>query len=275
MPTVAEVAETLETLTSRDFRYRSRLFVEQFGSRPIEDLTVLDLIGYREKINKRYGQAWTGRDYLNAAKKILRWSASVGLRPPIDLSAVKDIKPKQRPKDTWSPEQVRKLLSIAKTSDHRVEAFMRLQYLAALRPSETLRLAAGEYERLSESVVCMEQSKTDLPRYVVLSDAAMIALLEAKQAKPKRKGRSKTSVPWAHCSAYGKAGYMATGHRPHRLRHSAATSLLRHGVSRQDVDLLLGHAVGNRISLTYMQVQAAEYERLLPAAERLAGDIRQ
>lgn len=272
MTTVVEVARTLAKNSPDSFKYRIKPFLELFGEQEIGSVTALDVLEYRERLIKKY-KPWTSYGNLVAAKKLIKWAASMQMRPPIDFTAVPPISIPIQTKASWLPEEVARMLSVASTIDPRAEAWGRLQYLTLARPSEVVRLVHGQFEWQTNSIALMNESKTKYPRYIVFSEVARLALDDAQKTKPARKNRAKTARPWATLNSYGHAFRMATGHRPHRLRHSAAESLILKGVERQAVDILLGHSLGNRISMTYMRATAGEYERLLPEVRLLREDL--
>jgi dUTPase len=103
-----------------------------------------------------------------------------------------------------------------------VAPWLALNYLAALRPSEVVRLVRGEGEWIERGLFQPRISKTfrdgRTPRVYVLSEEAMMWL---QHARPE----------WAHMKAYGTAVRRACGPGlPHPLRHSAAQHLSDLGV---------------------------------------------
>lgn len=199
---------------------------------------------------------------LRAIKSLFRWASDMGYCKEVNLRAVKALPLPQLRRKELSPAEVARVVNLALgreigthpitkarlTADPRVAPWLALNYLAALRPSEVVRLVRGEGEWIERGLFQPRISKTfrdgRTPRVYVLSEEAMMWL---QHARPE----------WAHMKAYGTAVRRACGPGlPHPLRHSAAQHLSDLGVPKADIDLALGH-YPPVVSQTYVRVTLA------------------
>lgn len=221
-------------------RQRLRPFSLRYGSHPIGSITLEDVLQYRADLLSQYASV-TALNHLVHAQRLLKMSASLGWRQPLDMTAIPKI-PQPTPKAKgWSPDELRSFMGKLWNNAY-AQPWARLQFLAALRPSEVWRMVNGEAEKQDEGHYILPEhktsSRTKQPRFIVLSDEAKSALADCR---PK----------YTHPNAYGQACRRATGKSPHALRHTAATAMLRAGVDRSTVDIVLGHSVPS-VSWVYM-----------------------
>ena len=140
-----------------------------------------------------------------------------------------------------TPQQVRSVIERAAVEwtrrgrwdvGHDLAHWLALQYLTVTRPSEVLRLVAGQYDDLGGGRGRLWTSKTGAPRFVLLTDEARGHLRAAH-------------FRWHDQTGYRLACYRAFGPSglPHVLRHSAASHLHSLGVGLDRVSIILGHRV--------------------------------
>jgi|GEM_PF-1857323 hypothetical protein len=167
---------------------------------------------------------------LTAIKGLMRWAALN--YPHIRLAWNRDALPRVRvPR---SPRRYQPVAYIAKyilaheAYDPRIAPWLRLQFLAALRPIETTRIIHGQYEfhrpELGEYVLAIDNKTTGVSaeplRFVVLSVEAAAALAAATAEPP----------PWS-CPQPGEPASNASGadqvfRRAWRGQHTKSTTLI-------------------------------------------------
>lgn len=205
---------------------------------------------------------------LRAIKSMFRWASDMGYCREVNLRAVKSLPLPQMQRKALAREDITRIVNLAlgreigtnPNTGKRLEPnpaiapWLAVNYLAALRPSEVVRLVHGEGVWIGKGLFQPKYSKTFRdgrhPRVYILTDEALMWL---KHAKPH----------WAEMKAYGTAARRAIGPGlPHPLRHSAATHLFELGVSRPDIDLVLGH-YPRAVSQTYVHVELAPLRETL------------
>jgi site-specific recombinase XerD len=127
----------------------------------------------------------------------------------------------------------------------RLSPWIELQYLAAMRPTEVIKLVHGEGAFEEEGIFRLHTSKvsrrTQEPRRIVLTPRALEVLRACEPV-------------WGSLDSYSAAVRRTCGPGgPGPLRHSAASHLLQAGAARADIDLILGH-LPPRVSRIYAPV---------------------
>lgn len=179
-------------------------------------------------------------------KAMLQWGVDFELIPQLHLRAVKPVRLDPPPPKGYSVAQMRRMIRWAPA---RLKPWLRVNWLTACRPAEVVRLVNGEGQWIDEGVFRLTQAKTR-DRHLLLSE---LAIKHLKRCHP----------VFHHLNSYGQACRRhckcdrsdpnERGMTPHPLRHGAAQELVRRGVRRQVVDLILGHMPG-RTSLTYVPI---------------------
>lgn len=210
-----------------------------------------------------YAPATIAND-VNAVVRLINWSAENGFCPNVNFSAVRRPKIPQRDPETFAPRWIAAQALRARRHDRSwrargrarapstLEAWMRLQYLACMRPSEVITMVhaihgtdpsrwSGRFIEVRDAsgrlvhkrgLFSLDQHKTAYKskhRYVVLTDEALWWLDRC--------------APFVSTLA-GYSTRVTTATRlpgPKSLERSAASRLRALGVDHTDVDLLLGH----------------------------------
>ena len=293
--TVAEAAERLAKelapeLTEEGLRYHRKnlgRFCARFGVLPLDEISGRLVQEYRLELCAKYAPK-TVNHTLTSLKRLLvhardfgwvdKFDFEVGAirMLPLEPPAPRAMTLKQAFDFIESVGRVDRVHPRSIRYKRRVALAMLLQLHLACRPSELVRLVNNEGEWIEPWAFRPTRSKTARRsrqhRYLVLSlrSRALLKLIHRPDACHQRRGRSRAT--WETYDAYGKAVSRLTGKPPHALRHTAATLLVRDGVSRTDVDEYLGHSVA-RTSLTYMPLEA-QLESWRAIAERLAVIIQ-
>ncbi len=266
--TVAELVErflaslTLESRHDTEVYYRTSLrrFLTIAGRLPADALDEPYIADFRaDLLGMELGAKTIAHD-LNAVKRLWRWGSdpSVALVRPLNLASIRPPRlPRSRPED-MSLARIR--AGLAKVRGTWLEAYLAVNYLGALRPSEVIRLAYGQGQlrdiRAEHGHGSVPLGAVDLFEHkmsrsttharVVLVSPEMLVWVRSLAPMPLARKRPSTrgglNVRYLQsryaraCAEAGLAGW------PHRLRDSAATHLLALGVSQADTDLVLGHA---------------------------------
>jgi len=220
-----------------------RRFLNVYATLPAAGLKARDVLAFREDLIRLGLAAKSVNHEIGCVKQLTRWAAAVDLAPSLNLDAVKALKvPAPRAKG-YTLEQVRGFLR--KAADPNLRAWIALQWCTAARPFEMPRIVAGAGEWIERGVFRLDAAKT-AGRVVLFSERALFFL---EQCRP----------TWADGAGYRRAFAREVGPGgPHPLRHGAAAHLAAAGVSRADVDLILGHRLPGRVSQTYQAIQWGE-----------------
>ena len=220
-----------------------------------------DLVDFISRRGKKLAAKTINHD-IRAIKACFRWASDMGYCREVNLRAVKLVPLPQLARRALAPADIERIIrtalgqveAIHPKTGKRLEPnadiapWLALNYLAALRPSEVVRLVHGEGVWIGRGLFQPRISKTYMdgrhPRVYILTDEALMWL---QHAKPK----------WNCMKNYGAAARRAVGPGlPHPLRHSAATHLVASGAPRAEVDLVLGH-YPRAVSQTYVPVELA------------------
>lgn len=153
----------------------------------------------------------------------------------------------------------------------RDRALLELLYGTGLRASELCRLELEDVD-LREGLLYVRRSKGGKERIVPFGEQVRKALLAyLREGPPARAGPlflsqrgqalSRDTVTKTVARAGQRAG-LTRAVSPHRLRHSYATHLLRHGASVRAVQALLGHASLASTQI-YLEVELSDLARMV------------
>ena len=178
-----------------------------------------------------------------AVKAMFAWAADQEMIPPVALRGCKTLPLGPPPAKAMSLDAIEQMM--AKARDNSMRAWLAVNYLCLMRPTEVIRVVHRQGDWVEDGVFRLDRGKIDLKarmaRHVVFSDEALTRL---DACRPQ----------WSRLDSYSNAVRASCGPGgPHPLRHSGATHLLQQGVDRAEIDLLLGHAPP-RVSLTYAPI---------------------
>lgn len=256
---------------------KARLYLEKdlypaFGSRPIAEITRLELIELNAKIEERGA--------LDVSKKIRQWLGAIfddaydrgeiPANPAHNLKAgarSKGATHKHHPSVAFS-ELPAMLEAVDATSSHRlIKAAVRLLMLTAVRPAE-LRLAQWSEFDLDAAVwtVPAERMKMRRPHSVPLTSQALELLAQIKAVNPTGylfivQGAKPISENTIN-KTIKLAGYGGK-HTGHGFRHLLSTELNERGYNSDWIEAQLAHASEDKIRATYNKAQYLEQRRTM------------
>lgn len=252
--TVREAAEALAGMVAADCGHASlrlaraplKAFTAKYGARCIDSITVHDIETFKSDCQKTCAPK-TVNHWLGSAKRLMKYAAYKGWRPPMELSFVRMVALAAPPPKHLTIAEVSAWMDKADAHCANLGVWLRIMLATGARPSEVVRLVKGEGSWLEDGVFVFDKAKTNKavrhPRCLVLQPE-MLALL-------------KTATPqWRWQCTFAQACHAAFESGPHRLRHTSGYLIHRlpgDAVSRETVDLLLGHYPG-WVSLTYNPV---------------------
>jgi len=241
-------AKELEGGIGRFKYYQKHLkrFINGYGHRAVNTIRVGDLHAIRQAmLGQKYHPKTINHDIV-AVKAMFNWAGDLEIiEHPPNLRGCKTL-PLPPPADRSMPlEDVKAMLKKAGEYDERLQPWLSVNYLTAMRPTEVVRTVFGEGDWTEDRVFRLDVSKvavkTQMPRHVVFSAEAYSWFEKCEPV-----WRLQNSYSYATRKACGPGG-------PHPLRHSAASHLLQSGADRAAVDLILGH-LPSRVSLTYAPI---------------------
>ena len=227
--------------TQAYYRKHLKRFLAIFGGFQADGFKPLDLHKLKEHmLHKKFAPKTINHD-LTAVRVMFNWASGLEYVPAVNFSAVKNLPLGPPPDKTLPFEEVHKMVH---DSPEHMGPWLAINYLCLMRPSEVVRVVGGQGEWVEPGVFRV-QSKTGKitrqHRHVLFSDRALHWL-------------ERCAPQWKRLDSYSSAVCSACDHGPGVLRHTAASHLHKnHGTTREDVDLLLGHAP-SRVSLTYNPV---------------------
>ncbi len=156
--------------------------------------------------------------------------------------------------DEDSVERIVAMPDVTKLRGRRDRAMLFLLYAAGLRVSELVSLRLGDIDLARGAVAPL--GKGGKRRVVPVADVAIAevrAWLENDRPSVAATGDTTLFVSprggaltrqgfWKSLRGYARAAGVAGSVSPHKLRHSFATHLLRHGADLRSVQAMLGHA---------------------------------
>ncbi len=256
---------------------KARLYLEKdlypaFGSRPIAEITRLELIELNAKIEERGA--------LDVSKKIRQWLGAIfddaydrgeiPANPAHNLKAgarSKGATHKHHPSVAFS-ELPAMLEAVDATGSHKlIKAAVRLLMLTAVRPAE-LRLAQWSEFDLEAAVwtIPAERMKMRRPHSVPLTSQVLELLAQIKAINPDGhlfivQGAKPISENTIN-KTIKLAGYGGK-HTGHGFRHLLSTELNERGYNSDWIEAQLAHASEDKIRATYNKAQYLEQRRTM------------
>ena len=220
------------------YRTHLKLFREFYGPMPALTMTAQRVQAFQSQLVQldKY-QPKTINHHTIAVKALFNWAADMNLMPPLRLRGVRALPLGEPPDKSLSLAAVKAMVAKVSAASENAGAWLAVNYLTLARPIEVCRVVGGVgvwqepgVFRLGKSKV---ESKTGVAKRLVFSDEAL-------------EWFAKCQPTWTRNDSYWR-GVHALGGEPGRLRHSAATHLIRlYGIHRLDVESLLGHSSATR-----------------------------
>lgn len=219
------------------YLYALRRFEAAFGGYAASLIRPVHIDRFKQALILKEFAHKTINHELTAIRVLFNWASAFERIPMVNLSAVKNLPLGPTQPKFLTHAEVKAALKQARPV---LAAWLAVQYLTLMRPSEMVRVAHGEGEWVEDGVFVLHRGKTDerapIKRHVCFSKAAL-------------KWHSKVKPQWANFVNYSRACEKIEI-RPSTLRKSAARHLAERGAGRDEIEMLLGHT-GPRIAVTY------------------------
>lgn len=252
------------------------LFLRHLGEEGLTRQAVLGFIRAMEERRGRNGQPWAARSKhwpLLALRGLLRWALARGLVLE-DLATLIVVRPVEALPRALPEEKVVRLIEggCAGTFAVRDRAILELFYGTGLRASELKRLRVNDVA-LAERELNVREGKGSKDRVVPFGERAREALLAYLRERPRQEGplflsrylRALSVVMlWRIVRRAGRRAGVPEA-SPHRLRHSYATHLLRHGAALPALKALLGHS-SLASTQVYLKVEVSDLARMIESS---------
>jgi integrase/recombinase XerD len=226
--------------TVRQYLFFTTQFLEYVGKAPSE-VVPLDVQRFREHLvlDKRYSK----NSVYVAMRAIAYFLRSKGSHSADEIEVPHR---SQKLPSFLNEEETHRLLSVV-ASDPKSSALLHLLCYGGLRVGELCRLESSDLD-LENSLVRVRRGKGDKDRMVVVDETTVAALrvwldLLRKETErpPTLFGVTARTVERLVKEEAKKAG-IERKVTPHTLRHTLATTLLRHGLDIRFIQKQLGHA---------------------------------
>lgn len=236
------------------YRKHLKRFSHAFGRARADMIRAEHVQAIKNEMLKQGYKPKTVNHDIGAIKTFMTWCMDFDHVPPVRLNGVKKIGLEPPISKAYPVENVR---AMVKRAPEHMRAWLAVNYLCCMRPSEVTRVASqqGEWVELGiYQIVNKVGRRTGMRRRVVFSDEALTWF-------------ERLTPHWSRLDSYSQAvrDFFGVGVGPGPLRHSAATHLHQAGVARVDVGLLLGH-LPPRVSQIYAPI---EWTRLRAIAARI------
>ena len=231
-------------------------FLKSLGKRT-QLIEARALRAYVSDVASRYGTGWT-KNVVTALRMFVRFLVVEGKCAPGLEDAIPTIAewrlsslPRYLP-----TEEVERLIAACDPSTvigARDRAIMLLLARLGLRASEVARMSLGDINWDEGTLVVAGKSRREvrLPLTQEIGDAILHYLRHSRpqvdtgkifiRVLAPRRGLSRASVSYVVANAIQRVGLKAPHQGAHLLRHSAATTMLREGMSLQEIGGVLRH----------------------------------
>lgn len=277
--------------SSRDLYARTlKLFFEwtEQKGKVLADLTLIDLLDYKDSLFERGLSSLSVGSYLTSLRKFYEWAEANKIYPNI-AKGLKTPKRKQEfVKQHLTDEKSRELLDHFKEMSLRDYAIVNLALRCGLRTIEIVRLTVGDITlRGGKRILRVWGKGHDTPDdFVVLTDKTYLPIKEYLATRPKAKANEPLFASDSHrnsgkglttrtISGLIKNGLKAIGldsreYTAHSLRHTCATTILKHGGSLMDAQHVLRHTTP---TTTQIYVESIKEEMRIQNAPEAILDI--
>lgn len=235
--------------TVRAYRHSVRRFLEFTGHRPLDTITLDDIVAWKASLEDSHRAPASVALHLSAVKSLLAWVHRAGLLPLNPGAAVRVPRVRARRAERILPEDaVHRMLQCAPSP--RDQALLRLLYGAGLRISEAVGLwwrdCVPREDGRGQVTVWGKGGKE---RTILVSRTTWEALdrLRTPLSGPDdpvfttRHGRLSTTQGWRIVRAAARRAGLASPVSPHWLRHAHASHALERGAPLHVVQATLGH----------------------------------
>ena len=258
--------------TSAQRKYDLSLVCASFGTRPISDIKVSDIVRLRDKLESENGPRAASRA-LTSWRTLAAWHASRtdDFRPPIIRKLISASKARSR---ILSDDELRALWKAADEYEGPFGAYIKFLLLTATRRNEAADMRRSELVDAATWVIPASRYKTAMDTLIPLSHAAQDVINAIPLISPGdlvftydgcRPFRSFVRPKKEFDKTSGVTGWTI-----HDLRRTARTLLSRAGVDADIAERCLGHAIGG-VRATYDRHEFEQEKRT--AFEALAGQI--
>lgn len=245
------------------------------SGRTISQLTVVDVIAYKEQLLREGKTALTVASYVNSIRRFYEWAEANKYYPNIAKTVHAPKREQEYKKRPLSVRKVGELLAYEATTNARDYAIVNLMARTGLRCVEVVRANIGDITYLGEDnarvLLVRGKGRDEKDNFVKLTDAAYLPIREYLNAE--RKGEPDTAPLFVSTSnhtgkaenhthdqdfdprrlttrtvsAIAKRGLQAVGldnkaFTAHSLRHTVGTNILRAGGSLEQAQMTLRHA---------------------------------
>lgn len=243
--------------------------------RTISQLTAVDVIAYKEQLQRDGKTALTVASYINSIRRFYVWAEANKLYPNIAADVHAPKRKQEFKKRPLSVRKVGELLAYERGTNARDYAIVNLMARTGLRCVEVVRANIGDITYMGEDntrvLLVRGKGRDEKDDFVVLTDAAYNPIRAYLDAE--RKGEPATAPLFASTSnhtgkaenhehdqdfdprrlstravsAIAKKGLQAVGlndraFTAHSLRHTVGTNILRAGGTLEQAQMTLRHA---------------------------------
>lgn len=296
------VASQDKKQTTRDLYGRT---VKQFfewvrtSGRVISNLTVVDIIAYKESLLKEGKTTLTVACYINSIRRFYSWTEANKIYPNIASTVHAPTRKQEFKKKPLSIKKVGELLRYSEGTSLRDNAIINLMARTGLRCIEVVRANIGDITYIGEDntrvLMVQGKGKDDKDNFVLLPDAAyrpikeylntrvgdpdnapLFTSVSNHQSKEKNHANERDYNPrrlsTRTVSGIAKKGLKNIGldnkaFTAHSLRHSVATNILRSGGTLEQAQKTLRHS--NPATTEIYSYMALEERRLTNGGELL------
>lgn len=267
--------------TKRAYVHAVRRLLAWAGEQPSATIDAGALLRWKASMLKRLSPA-TVNQYIAGVRAFYAWATASALMPHNPAAALKSVKRvgvrKRHSKGWLTEDEAARLLEL--DLEPRDAAIISLMLFTGARGIELLRADLEDVRTAGPQCLLYVQGKGrtvgDKEPLVLLPPAqdALDAWIRQRGKNPGALFTSSSratlgsrlapsSLHWIVATALHRAGITRAGISTHSLRHTAATTLLRHGGSIREAQALLRHS-----SIETTMIYAHEVDRLTSPPER-------